>query len=366
MTWALSHYRKGDWVEVRSSDEILATLDARGRAADGMPFMPEMLQYCGKRFQVGAVAHKSCDMVGKIGTSRRLQTTVHLQGLRCDGSAHGGCQAECYLYWKDEWLKPSGQPQSARTLPAAAGKGLSEAELLAATRKPAPTADEDRLYACQATEVYEASRFLPWWDARQYLYDITTRNHSFGHTCAIIFLAILRWAEPRVPFGYNFLRNLSERAHHRLTGRGRPALAGQIPDGAPSPTGTLALQEGEYVRIRPQAEIETTLNRHGRNRGLSFDGEEMAPYCGKVVRVRRRVTRIVEEATGRMIEMKQPCIMLDGVICDALYASCRLNCPRAIPSYWREIWLERAPPGDVPDNRQAAATSLSGGPRPPA
>jgi hypothetical protein len=33
--------------------------------------------------------------------------------------------------------------------------------------------------------------------------------------------------------------------------------------------------------------------------------------------------------------------MLEGVVCNAEYASCRLNCPRAIPSYWREIWLER-------------------------
>jgi GT2 family glycosyltransferase len=32
----------------------------------------------------------------------------------------------------------------------------------------------------------------------------------------------------------------------------------------------------------------------------------------------------------------------------------------------REIWLERVPPGEVPDKRQAAATSLSGGSHPPA
>src|SRR6267142_1519493 len=43
--------RAGHWVEVRSADEILATLDDRG-ALDALPFMPEMLQYCGKRFRV--------------------------------------------------------------------------------------------------------------------------------------------------------------------------------------------------------------------------------------------------------------------------------------------------------------------------
>ena len=50
----------GKWVEVRSSDEILATLDSDG-SLDALPFMPELLRYCGKRFRVYKVAHKSCD-----------------------------------------------------------------------------------------------------------------------------------------------------------------------------------------------------------------------------------------------------------------------------------------------------------------
>ena len=41
----------GDWVEVRSKEEILATPDKNGRL-DGMPLMPQMLEYCGQRFQV--------------------------------------------------------------------------------------------------------------------------------------------------------------------------------------------------------------------------------------------------------------------------------------------------------------------------
>ena len=41
----------GDWVEVRSKEEILRTLDASGQL-DGMPFMPEMVRFCGKRSQV--------------------------------------------------------------------------------------------------------------------------------------------------------------------------------------------------------------------------------------------------------------------------------------------------------------------------
>src|SRR5262249_35222364 len=56
--------RAGDLVEVRSEPEILATLDAEGRL-DGLPFMPEMLQYCGQRFRVFKSAHKTCDTAEK-------------------------------------------------------------------------------------------------------------------------------------------------------------------------------------------------------------------------------------------------------------------------------------------------------------
>ena len=51
MSWELSRFRTGDLVEVRSKNEILATLDENG-CLDGMPFMPEMVPYCGRQFEV--------------------------------------------------------------------------------------------------------------------------------------------------------------------------------------------------------------------------------------------------------------------------------------------------------------------------
>ena len=96
-------FRAGEWVEVKSADEILATLDAQG-SVDGLPFMPEMLRYCGMRFRVFKSAHKTCDTIG--GTKiRHMSDAAHLEGLRCDGSSHGGCQAGCLLFWKSAWLK---------------------------------------------------------------------------------------------------------------------------------------------------------------------------------------------------------------------------------------------------------------------
>ena len=58
----MSKLRAGDWVEVRSKEEILRTLDATGRL-DGLPFMPQMFQYCGQRFKVFKRAHKTCDTI---------------------------------------------------------------------------------------------------------------------------------------------------------------------------------------------------------------------------------------------------------------------------------------------------------------
>ena len=52
----------GDWVEVRSKEEILRTLDKNAQL-DAMPFMPQMFQNCGKRFKVLKRAHKTCDTI---------------------------------------------------------------------------------------------------------------------------------------------------------------------------------------------------------------------------------------------------------------------------------------------------------------
>src|SRR5262245_56195067 len=104
--------RVGDLVEVRSAEEILATLDERGEL-DNLPFMPEMLRFCGKRLTVNKVAHKLCDTISQTGM-HKMENAVHLTGARCDGASHGGCQAACLIYWKDAWLKKvePGSPNS--------------------------------------------------------------------------------------------------------------------------------------------------------------------------------------------------------------------------------------------------------------
>ena len=341
-SWILPEFRAGDVVEVRGREEIVATLDERG-CLDGLPFMPEMLAFCGKQLVVEAIAHKTCDTARQMGTARRLNETLHLRGSRCDGSAHGGCQAECLLFWKAAWLKPV--PQERRTVAVTpvvhTETPAAPAFLLDATRVSGST-DPVR-YSCQATQLCEASRLLPWWDVRQYVMDVTTGNRTLGQTVRVLFLASLRAIARRVPFGYRAFNSLTEATHRLLTGRGAPRFNGQVPAGQQTPAATLGLQPGELVRIRTLAEIEQTLNAQSKNRGLYFDPSEMAQQCGRVAKVRRTVTNIIEESTGKMMQMKGACVVLDNVYCQSENSRCRLNCPRAIYSYWREAWLERVP-----------------------
>ena len=104
--------RAGEWVEVRSKYEILSTLDQQSQF-DGLPFMPEMFAFCGSRLQVYKRAHKTCDTVFPV-RGRRMANAVHL-ATRCDGQAHGGCQANCLIFWKEIWLKRAADPSKSGT-----------------------------------------------------------------------------------------------------------------------------------------------------------------------------------------------------------------------------------------------------------
>src|SRR5262245_51326612 len=99
--------RVGEEVEIKSAEEILRSLDHNGDS-DALPFMPEMLKFCGRRFRVAKRAHKTCDTIDNRGLRRMENPAVHLEGLRCDGAAHGGCQARCMLFWKEAWLRRVG------------------------------------------------------------------------------------------------------------------------------------------------------------------------------------------------------------------------------------------------------------------
>jgi hypothetical protein len=333
-------FRNGEVVEVRSEAEILATLDRKGEL-EALPFMPEMLQFCGKRFKVSARAIKLCDTINWTGM-HRMEDAVHLENLRCDGQAHGGCQAGCLLYWKEAWLKPveSGGSDSAgrETQPGAAtatdqppglGSHCTVNTLLSATRADAGSAAlGDERYACQATQLMRAAPArIPWWDPRQYVRDLRVGNASIG--AMIRFLIIML---------FNKFQTANRRYLPRFPlihgAKNYPFIDGSL---RRTPSETLNLQPGELVEVKSKQEIVATLDKNNKNRGLLFD-VEMLRYCGQRARVVRRVDHIIEEPTGKMMHFPNDCIVLDGVVCRSEYYG---FCPRNIYPYWREIWLKR-------------------------
>ncbi len=331
--------RSGDWVVVRSKNEILATLDENGEL-DRLPFQPEMLAFCGRRMRVFRTAHKTCDTINKTG-ERRMRDAVHLENAYCDGSGHGGCQAGCLMFWKEAWLEraPAGErqpPGSSLDAVAAENKGCSEATLV---QRTASTVGGETVWRCQTTALYEATEPLPWWSPGQYIKDVTGGNHTVGSILGIMCLAVYRKLV-HLGVGYRALISLYNGWQALRGGRPYPLDSGRIPAGQSTPHEDLNLQPGDEVEVKSQDEILATITTAGMNRGMRFD-KEMSLFCGGRFKVERRVERLINEQTGRMTAVKTPCITLEGVYCKAVCSDKRLGCPRALPSYWREIWLRK-------------------------
>jgi hypothetical protein len=339
----------GDWVQVRSKEEILATLDGNGRL-DGMPFMPQMLKWCGQRFQVYKRAHKTCDTVTGYTTNewlgRQLPSAVHLD-LRCDGEAYGGCQAACLIFWKEAWLKPVDQNDLASAEPERApfriSPGCSERAVWDATKSPDQIPGKGIRYACQATELPNYTQPLKWWDARQYAEDITSRNISLARMFrGFLYFAFVGATMARRPKLGRPARWIYNRIQSLWGGVPFPRRRGDLETDKDAPIADLRLQPGDLVRVRPHQAILATIDKRTNNRGMGFDAE-MVPYCGKVFRVRTRVEKFIDERTGYIKRMKTPAVILDGVYCQSRYSENRLFCPRGIFAWWREVWLERVP-----------------------
>jgi hypothetical protein len=342
-----SKLNAGDWVEVLDKEEILQTLDKNGRLEE-LPFMPEMLAFCGKRFQVYKRAHKTCDTVNDY-KGRKMNAAVHLEGIRCDGSAHGGCEAGCLIFWKEIWLKKVTNSSQASVTPVSIAlssdrrTGCAEADVIAGvTASRFVEGGNEPAFVCQATQIPAATQPLPWWELRQYVEDYFSGNVGLGRMlCGFFYMGYNGLIGARIGLG-SILRWLYDKWARVFGGYPYPRRWGQIPPGERTPDAKLNLQPGELVRVKSYLEILATLDQSNKNRGLYFDAE-MVPFCGGTYRVLNRVTRIVHEKTGKIQEFKNPCIILEGGMCEARYSECRLFCPRAIYSYWREIWLERIP-----------------------
>jgi len=380
-------FSRGDLVQVRSEAEIRHTLDSQNRL-EGLPWMPEMLRYCGRVFRVYRRAEKVfLDHYCYVG---RLENTVLLEGVRCNGSDHGGCQMGCLLLWKEDWLRPApehahpenpaadeldaaastvsftslaseSQPQ---TSPAPAQRPPSEQHAPPPAASVAPA-----VASCPSTAVIDT--------APQPCAEHAT-GLSVGGPCApaeshakncpaagapeaagtpeAVFACqateLIHATEPLPwwrPGQYvadwlsgemsarQFARMLLVQVYNKLQRSWGGRRFGD-PRGAcrRTPRQSLGLQPGEWVEVKSLPEILATLDRLGRNRGLGF-GPEMVPFCGRRLRVAHRVERLVVEWTGALHTLSDT-VALEGALCDGLAFR---GCPRACYHLWREIWLRR-------------------------
>jgi hypothetical protein len=302
--------RPGDVVEARSPDEILRTLDADG-ALDHLPFMPEMVDFCGQRFRVVRRVVKTCfSGAGSYGAMRRFRgdDVVVLDSPRCSGEAHDGRQKGCMIFWREAWLRRVG-PRDARVAVDIAGRERLRARL---KTKAGPTT-----YFCQASELLKATTHL-------------SRRDQLG----------LSRAEIRA--GNCGPLQMAGRLAIWFFWKVRRRLLGDYSAGPGSKTPeALGLKGGERVEVKPMDEIRGTLNREGHNRGLYFS-PDLRLVCGRQFRVQDRLDRIIADGTGEMKHFRNT-VTLEGSVCSCPHISVG-GCSRFELVYWREEWLRRAPP----------------------
>lgn len=306
-----STLRPGDVVEVKGAAEILATLDQNG-ALGGLPFMPEMIEFCGKRFPVFKRVVKTCYY--GLGTGMRkfaAEDVLILDGIRCSGSDHDGCQKACTIFWREAWLRKINDQPAQQPSPAEIGKEQLRARL--------KTKTDDTTYFCQASEILRATEPLSRWERiGKCISDVKAGNSGvfemLGHMSVWIY-----WRIRRKLFG--------PYAHGHNTN---------------TPDGTLSLQRGETVRVKPVESISETLNETAHNRGLYFT-PSMRLLCGEEHRVDRRLEKIIVDGTGKMRKLRNT-VFLENSLCGC---SCVAfgGCPRGEFAYWREIWLQRSQNG---------------------
>jgi hypothetical protein len=288
--------------------EVAETLDENGML-ENLPFMPEMLELCGQTAVMARRAEKTCIEFPSGGYKIREflnNNTFVLEGLRCSGKEHDGCQRGCTLFWKKAWLR------KVESQEAVAPDNFAGKEEL---RKKLKTKASPTRYVCQSTELARATK--PLTRPRillKCLHDLRSGSRSVMEMSRLVLIPAWRKATRRIR---------------------RWRLTGQLKH---TPVEKLELQPGEWVTIKTKSEIVKTLDPHGRNRGLIFD-EGMGDHGGKKFCVRQRLDRMISEPTGEMRHMDAT-VILEGLKCTC--ANVLGGCPRQDFTYWREIWLRRA------------------------
>ncbi len=128
-----------------SFDTIEETLDQNG-CLDGLPFMPEMLQHCGKTFRISLKVEKTCvDTPTMYMAELRNNDVYFLDDLRCSGEFHDGCQRGCRIFWKESWLEKVDEEIS------------EDHPIYDSYFDKLKVKKSDEVYFCQSTELHNAT-----------------------------------------------------------------------------------------------------------------------------------------------------------------------------------------------------------------
>ena len=91
----------GELVEVKSLEEIFATLDRRGKNR-GLMFTPHMAAFAGRRLRVFKRIERM--FLEESKQHRKVANTVLLEASYCNGAGFN-CDRSCFLFWKEVWLR---------------------------------------------------------------------------------------------------------------------------------------------------------------------------------------------------------------------------------------------------------------------
>jgi hypothetical protein len=102
------HLQTGDWVRVRSLEEIQETLNPF-KELKGCAFLEDMKQYCGTRQRVFKVMERFLDE--RDYKVKKTKGIVLLEGVFCQGTpVFGRCDRSCLSFWREEWLEKLIEP----------------------------------------------------------------------------------------------------------------------------------------------------------------------------------------------------------------------------------------------------------------
>lgn len=270
----------GNIVKVKLLEEIKSTLDDNN-SLDKMPFMPEMVKFCGKKFRIKKLANFVYK--NKKGI-RAINNAILLDNIYCDGSSHNGCVKSCSIFWRKEWLTHCADENYEHF-----NHNVSYNTNLVEFK----TIINDSYY-CQSSQLQYFSKALNIFVKSKYLF-----KEFFAGNKPVILIII------------NVFYHLELKNLHIINYSLCWIIKGNK---VTTPSESLNLEKGDLVEIRSKEEIIRTLDKTGKNRGMLFS-QEMHSFCGQKFRVRSKLNRMITEDTGKMVEIKNT-VLLEGLTCN--------------------------------------------------